>query len=203
MGASSGARAAWWIRNLCHIETLFVLGVMILIVYYAFFSKKKLSYEAIGPLLTPQLFKEPKLPKKLAKKKYKHEERCREIFETIFGRKFGSVRPDWLKNPVTDRNLELDGYCPSIKTPLGVGLAFEYDGGQHSKYTPQMQKGGPMEFVYQTKKDSWKDLRCKQEGVLLIRIPHFVAFPDLERYIKNKLRQEGLGSYVDKNSIYE
>lgn len=130
-------------------------------------------------------------PKK-APRVNKHEERCREIFEDLFGTKFKSVRPDWLANPVTKKNLELDGFAPDIRTKLGRGLAFEYDGEQHARYNKHFHKGGPEEFIYQTKKDSWKDMKCKEKGVLLIRIPHYVVFQDLERYIKQRLVKEGL-----------
>lgn len=117
----------------------------------------------------------------------KHEERCREIFQDIYHKSFKSVRPNWLKNPVTGRNLELDGFCPDIRTPKGMGLAFEYDGQQHSKYNKHFHRSGPNEFKYQVKKDQYKDVRCEQEGVMLVRIPHFVAYEDLQRYITNKL----------------
>jgi len=134
----------------------------------------------------------PRFQRRKRKRRFnKSEERCREIFQSIFNRSFKSVRPDWLKNPATGKNLELDGYSPSIKTKIGRGLAFEYDGEQHSKYNRYFHSS-PKEFIYQTKKDAWKDLQCKRKGVLLIRIPHFVAYEDLERYIKNRLRQEGL-----------
>lgn len=119
----------------------------------------------------------------------KHEERCRQIFQTIYRQKFKSVRPKWLENPVTGRNLELDGYCPDIYTPIGKGLAFEYDGEQHAKYNKHFHRAGKDEFLYQVKKDSWKNLRCKQKRVMLVRIPHFVAYHDLERYIKMKLKK--------------
>lgn len=188
-----------------HLESLFVIGLIVAIVYFTFFSKSKkrpleqLEDFAENMLNATNNIKVPgnliKKPKK-AKRINKHEERCREIFESIFRVKFKSCRPSWLENPVTHKNLELDGFNPDIKTPLGVGLAFEYDGVQHSKYTPRFQSH-PDEFIYQCKKDSWKDLRCKQEGILLIRIPSFVAYQDLERYIKQKLRREGLGRFLD------
>lgn len=131
-------------------------------------------------------------PKKKKKRVNKHEERCREIFQQIFHERFKSVRPKWLKNPATGKNLELDGFCPHIKTKNGKGLAFEYDGIQHSKYNKHFHGNNPKQFIYQTKKDNWKNLCCKNKGVLLIRIPHFVAYEDLERFIKNKLRNEKL-----------
>lgn len=132
------------------------------------------------------LFQRPKKKKK----KNKHEERCREIFENIYRAPFKSIRPDWLRNPVKGgRNLELDGYNETIPTPLGRGLAFEYDGHQHSKYIPHFHRNGVDDFKYQVKKDTYKDLKCKERGVLLVRIPHFVDYNDLDRYIGEKLRK--------------
>ncbi len=177
---------------MCHIETLFIIGIIALLIYFFFFYKgnSEKAIENLNSIVEKILatpFKE--LPsKKIKKGKWKNEERCREIFNNIFGVEFKSVFPNWLKNPVTNRNLQLDGYNETIRTPLGKGLAFEYDGQQHAQYTPRYQ-GSPDEFIYQTKKDSWKDMKCKEKGVLLIRIPHFVAFPDLERYIKQKLNK--------------
>jgi hypothetical protein len=130
-------------------------------------------------------------PKK-ARKKNLHEERCRDIFQKLFNVQFKSVRPDWLKNPVTHKNLELDGFAPFVKTPIGTGLAFEYDGIQHSSYNTHFHKNGVNEFKYQYKKDAYKDLKCKERGVLLIRIPHYIIFNDLERYIRAECRRHNL-----------
>jgi len=77
---------------------------------------------------------------------------------------------------------------------MGRGLAFEYDGVQHSKYNRHFHGTDKRQFIYQVKRDDWKNLRCKEEGVLLIRIPHFVAYQDLERYIGGKLRRHNLKS---------
>jgi len=186
-------RVQYWLLNLLHLETLVILGVIFLIIYFKWFAKiedidiEKLKSDFFGHVGNIKVDKKTKKPKI-----NKHEERCREIFEEIFDTRFKSVRPEWLKNPVSNMNLELDGFAPEIKTKLGRGLAFEYDGEQHSKYNKHFHRSGPDEFIYQTRKDSWKDLKCKEKGVMLIRIPHFVAFQDLERFIKTKLRNEGL-----------
>lgn len=140
--------------------------------------------EATAGIPQPKKKKRPKLNK--------HEERCREIFQDIFRVPFKSCRPDFLKNPVTGRNLELDGYNATIKTKLGKGLAFEYDGQQHHNYNKHFHKSGPDEFSYQVKKDYYKDLKCKEKKILLIRIPHDVSYNDLERYIRSKLRRHSL-----------
>src|SRR5690348_9463353 len=176
----------WW-RAILHIETLFIAGAVICFVYfiwkYRSFKKGILAMEeAAGKML---LVPKELIKKKTAKKKRvnQHEERCREIFEEIFDLPFKTIRPDWLKNPVPGgQNLELDGYNSTIMTPMGRGLAFEYDGAQHSRYIPHFHRKGPQEFVYQVKKDMLKDKICKERNVMLIRIPSFVLFDDLKMY---------------------
>ena len=159
--------------NICHSS-----------LFYFYCKEKKYPFR---PLTGDEEFdnrvKRASKKKKKRGKLNKHEEECRRIFQETFGVKFKSVRPDWLRNPVTGKNLELDGFNEGIKTHLGTGLAFEYDGKQHSEYNSHFHKGGPDEFVYQVKKDNWKDMKCKEKGIILIRIPHFVAFNDLRRYI--------------------
>lgn len=122
----------------------------------------------------------------------KHEEHCRTIFQRLFDREFKSVWPAFLKNPSTNHPLQLDGYCPDIETPIGKGLAFEYDGVQHNQYTPYFHRKGVYEFAYQVEKDRFKTRRCKEEGIALVRIPHYVAFHDLERFIRLKLTQANI-----------
>ena len=41
---------------------------------------------------------------------------------------FSNCRPDWMKNPFTGKNLEIDIYLPELK------LAIEVDGPQHHEY---------------------------------------------------------------------
>lgn len=184
--------------DLLNFDVFVIVGIAIMTLYFISICKRKKypftfampSKDDSQDIITAT-FPHPKKKKK-KKKINQHEERCREIFQNILRLPFKSVRPDWLKNPATKRNLELDGFCPTIKTRMGTGLAFEYDGIQHGQYEKHFHRSGEHEFIYQTKKDSWKSEMCKRRGVMLIRIPHTVAFDDLERYIKNKLRQEGL-----------
>lgn len=182
-----------WV-SLFHIETLFFIVIIFFILGLIFDRKKfeKILNDVIAHIQTvPEYVSDGKnLPSSIKgseKKKYKSEERCRELFEGIFNEEFISVRPDWLKSPLTGKNLELDGYCPTIKTPIGTGLAFEYDGEQHSRYNAHFHVGDPKKFVHQVKNDSWKDQKCKERGVLLIRIPHYVTYQELDKYIVNAL----------------
>lgn len=112
----------------------------------------------------------------------KNESRCREILEKIYpGMKFPTVRPDWLKNPNTNRNLELDMYCHKLK------LACEYDGEQHIRKTKfhRTQK----EVVSQFRRDEYKQQRCKDLGITLIRVPHWVKPVEFEYFIRDLLKR--------------
>lgn len=146
-----------------------------------------LSSEEIyeGSLLTPQR-PQPLVVDKKPKKKgkqYKHEEECRRILEGIFNKKFPSCRPSFLKSPVTQANLELDCYNEKLK------LALEYDGKQHAEYTPHFHKDDKWKFIYQVRKDDWKNMKCQEHGITLIRVPHYVQFDKLESYIRKKLQR--------------
>lgn len=203
----------WWISALFHIETLFALFVLWCLWFIYFYrdkhsdasSRLRHLFETFHSISSGEDYdqtasfsnsrrqnrhravpNQKQSEEKQAKKKYKSEERCREIFEGLFDKEFASIRPDWLKSPQTGMNLELDGYCPDIKTPLGMGLAFEYDGQQHARYTPRFHDS-PKSFVNQCKRDIWKDKKCKERGVLVIRIPHTVLYQDLDMYIVKEL----------------
>ena len=180
-----------YILNIQVISTVIVVGAAL---YYIITCEKKVyPYAGLGDVKSVNAsFSGVAKRTKKEKKERKSERRCREIFTSLFNKPFKSVRPDWLENPVTGKCLELDGYCPDIVTPIGKGLAFEYDGEQHSRYVPHFHRRGPKEFEYSLKKDSWKDMRCKEKGVMLIRIPSFVSYWDMERYIELQLKVKGV-----------
>lgn len=107
----------------------------------------------------------------------KREKECREVFKKIFGREFLTTRPKWLKNKITGKLLELDGYEKDL------GLAFEYDGEMHYKTI-----FGEQSLEKQELRDREKDLRCEENGVVLIRIPYFVQ--NIEEYINQQLHEK-------------
>lgn len=61
-----------------------------------------------------------------------------------------NYRPDWLKNPNTNRNLELDRYYPNLK------IGFEYNGLQHRKKVD----------TEQWERDKIKKRLCGKAGVI-------------------------------------
>lgn len=109
----------------------------------------------------------------------KVEEAVRDIFESKFNKRFPTARPEFMKNPETKMNLELDGYCKELK------LAFEYDGEFHYKDNPYRR--GDLEN--RVKLDNLKDTLCKNSGVKLIRIP-YTEKNNLENYIDSKINKE-------------
>ncbi len=120
------------------------------------------------------------------------EEQCRNIFEKIFQVPFIKQRPEWLVNPKTNYKLELDGYA-DIPTPMGRGIAFEYNGQQHYEFKPKFHENVE-EFENQKFRDITKIEKCKDKGVLLIVIPYIVK--DLEKFIRKQLLLNDLHYYL-------
>lgn len=182
-----------WLWN---IDT-FIFLIIFIAVVWCFVTgkhkkpKHKVQFSDYSNIFDGNITSLKKVHRRRRRRLNKHEEKCRNIFQTIFRKPFKSVRPDFLKNPATGKNLELDGYCPDIVTNIGKGLAFEYDGVQHSKKTSHFHKG-PHDFKYQCVKDEWKDKKCKELGIALVRIPHHIAYEDLETYIMDILKKKKL-----------
>jgi len=125
-------------------------------------------------------------PKDLGYGTGKNETRCRVILEKILGVKCPTVRPNWLKNPITKRNLELD--CFSGCSGKSGRIAIEYDGAQHRK---QMRGQTKQDLISQIRRDKFKDQTCKKLGITLIRVPDWLNPAQFEEYIKGKLKYAG------------
>jgi hypothetical protein len=116
------------------------------------------------------------------KSKNKYENICREIVEKIYNKPFPSVRPDFLKNPKTGKNLELDMYNSELN------LALEYNGSQHYHYNPYYHPSYD-HYLSQVERDDFKRQVCKSKGITLIEIPYTVRKEDFEDYIRNELQR--------------
>lgn len=116
----------------------------------------------------------------------KGEAECRRVLQHHFNRPFNSVRPDFLRNPVTGGsfNLELDCYNPELK------LAVEYNGVQHYKYVPYFHKNYEA-FLNQKYRDELKYRMCKEAGITVIPVPSTVKIPDIRNYLIKELRRHG------------
>lgn len=95
------------------------------------------------------------------------EELCANIITEMFPNSevLTNVRPNWLRNPRTGRNLELDIFLPN------ESLALEYQGQQHYIY-PNRFHHSEEEFRQQIFRDVWKRQRCVEEGIDLIIVPY-------------------------------
>ena len=88
-----------------------------------------------------------------------------EIIEELFGGRVGKkATPDFIRNPETGRNLELDYYIESKR------IAFECNGIQHYEFTPFYHRNGEQDFERQLRHDELKRRACDSEGVTLITI---------------------------------
>lgn len=115
------------------------------------------------------------------KRENKTENICRGIIERIYNKPFPSIRPDFLKSPMTKRNLELDCYNDELK------IALEYNGQQHYQYTPRLHRKGKHQFYSQVHRDDWKRKKCKELGITLVEIPYWITVPNLEDFIRKEL----------------
>lgn len=107
------------------------------------------------------------------------EKICRAVFEWIFGVKFSKKRPKWLINS-RDRKMELDG-CN-----LDLGIAFEYQGEQHSKYIPFFHRDEG-KFRERIEDDKRKQTLCKANGIDLIHIDIAIPLNSLQAHIIDQL----------------
>ena len=108
--------------------------------------------------------------------------------ENLFKAPFISIRPDFLKYDKTGKNLELDVYNADLM------IALEYDGVHHRKFTEFFHKS-EQDFIDQQDRDKFKEDKCKELGITLIRVPDTVKYDDLEDYIKGELDKKGINYF--------
>lgn len=117
---------------------------------------------------------------------------CRLYFEKIFNTPFPKVRPDWLKNPSTGRNLEIDGYNDYLK------LGFEHHGQQH--YLSNLYYSKKHLFEY----DQLKKNICLDNDVTLIEVPELFTLTklkDLKSYLYREFDRLKIVSRIEENDL--
>lgn len=169
---------------------LFCVFLLIVFAFYNFLTNNKGSYVNYDETIK-LLFKLPFDPTSSSVKSYntgggsefqsKGERECKRSIEEITHKPFTKHRPDFLKNEITGKNLELDCYNEELK------LAIEYNGIQHYEYTPIFHKS--KDVFYNTKyRDKMKDTLCRENGVKLIVVPYTVKLENIQQYILDKIK---------------
>lgn len=115
------------------------------------------------------------------KRESQFEGDVRQILTDMTGKQWISTRPNWLKNPTTKRNLELDCYNQQLKT------AIEVQGIQHYQYCPAFHRSF-QDFKDQQERDKLKAELCRRHGVKLIYVPCNISKNKIK--IKELLKKE-------------
>lgn len=164
-------------------DLLIILSIFFLIIYAFCRMGKK------GTFSTPEsIFSQSLSPKKKkVVKDSKGEIICRNYLEKRFNLEFPKIRPDFLRNPVTggDYNLELDCYNDQLK------LAVEYNGIQHYKFSPFFHKNNEA-FLNQKYRDEMKRYKCKEQNIKLIEVPYTIPHQKIEEFLETELRKYNL-----------
>lgn len=108
------------------------------------------------------------------------ERLCCQTMERIYGVPFNTIRPNWLCNPETGCNLELDCYNDELK------IAVEYNGAQHYKW-PNFTNQTYQQFINQVRRDKLKMDLCDRNGVYLIVVPYNVPPEKISSFIISHL----------------
>lgn len=177
--------SSWWEKN---GFTLLVIGSIIffLICWVMGWKPKKGRAGSMKDYIN-DIFAHPSYKKRNPKKS---EEKCREIVEDIFQKPFPSMRPDFLRNPETGKNLE----CDLMNTDLK--LCIERNGEQHYKHVDHFHT--KEQYKKQLDRDRLKETLLKNNGYTLITIPYTIHYDILDQYIPHKLGQNpAYKSYVD------
>ncbi len=183
------------ILSLFSWTTWFLITIIVILVFWIFYGGRQ-EYEFVGvkPLSTKSLFEnlgaveynpkkdlrinyKSKLPhsngihikkKENENKSCKGEDLVAEILENILSSKIKrNIRPSFLRNPESGKNLELDCYNEEY------AIAVEYNGIQHYKFPSAFHKT-EKEFYDQLYRDKLKKKLCDEAGVYLICVPYWV-----------------------------
>lgn len=117
---------------------------------------------------------------------YIQQEKFRQIIEKTIGFPFPSKKPEFLKNILSGRNLELDGYNEKLK------IAFEYQGYQHYEIDKAVVFRRGLEAAQEKleeiqQRDLFKITKCIEQDVLLIVVPYWIPERDWKSFIEDKI----------------
>ncbi len=117
---------------------------------------------------------------KYVPKGYKREQKVCQFLESHYGKGFPTAHPEFLKNPKTGRNLELDCFNEALK------IGAEVNGEQHYVFPNSFHKT-ETEFTEQVWRDQFKKEQCDNTGTYLVTVPYWVDYDDIEHWVRYHL----------------
>jgi len=160
------------------ISIIFILFISL----YSILTKKKGTFSNIFSKLLPDKIWSNNLTSLEETKKFesKGEKICRDCIQNIFGVEFKNMRLSEIKNPNTNKNLEIDCFNKELK------IGIEYHGQSHYKFIPFFHKTIE-EFQKSQSRDYYKQEMCQKLGILLIIVPYNLEHDKICNYIHKQL----------------
>lgn len=121
----------------------------------------------------------------------KGESKCKEFVEFFFQQPFDKCRPQFLQNPVTKENLELDMFNADL------ALGIEYNGAQHYNYNSFMHNNSKDKFYNQQYRDLIKKDLCEKNNIRLIVVPYTVQENQIASFLFEELKKLGYTPHPD------
>jgi hypothetical protein len=178
----SRKRSVFNFDDIWYLNTMIVacVGLLILVLIHRKMSRQKGKWGR--SLKNVYLYTSTKKSTSLSESRGEIE--CRKFLETVFQMPFPKARPDFLKNPVTGNNLEIDCFNPTLR--LGV----EYNGQQHYSYNSFFHRNIDSS-TNQKYRDELKRRICHENGIHLIEVPFTIKLHDIGSFLHLKLKEIG------------
>lgn len=184
---------------------LFTVLFTIFIFWAIWGGKNEYEFVGIKPLSTPKLFEDTMsyqvpvqayIPKASANTN-KGEDLMAEALENILASPVQrNIRPDFLCNPETGKNMELDCFNEEY------AVAVEYNGIQHYKF-PSIFYKTEADFYKQVNRDRLKRQLCDENGIYLISIPYWVDMYDSHEEHTKETDAKRKINYVSRDVRYK
>lgn len=121
--------------------------------------------------------------------KSKGETECLRVMKELFGVDFYTVRPNFLTNPETGCNLEIDVFNEDLTVEIEYqgntikyNIGVEYNGIQHVCW-PNFTKHSLFDFIMQIRRDQYKLEECDKRNIYIITVPHNIPVNMIRDYI--------------------
>lgn len=175
----------WWYNNGIWVAIFGSILLLIILWFIRYYFSDEFDDDVpiLDYLFGGTTKKKDKQPvKRKVIRESKGEILCKEAAIKILNKPFIKVRPKFLRNHKTGKDLELDIYNSELR------LAIEYNGRQHYVYLPYFHKDYQA-FLDQKYRDELKRELCKQNNITLIEVPYTVKHADIEQFLRNKIKE--------------